>query len=79
MPSYNLGYIDSNSEESDSDMSEVDSIDSDLENERQKSYKRDFSKDDMKALQSHMKSDMRPGGKRAGPPLNSLKLQFVFG
>ena len=60
-------------------MSEVDFIDSDLENERQQTYKRDVYKDDMKALKAHMKVDMRPGGKRAAAPSSSLKLQFVFG
>ena len=74
-----LGYVDSNSEDSDSDMSEVDSIDSDLENERQKTYKRAVYKDDMKVLKKHIKTDLKPGSKRSGAPTDSLKLKFVFG
>ena len=72
-------YVDSNSEDSDSDMSDVGELDSDVESEKQKTYERAVYKEDMLALKKAMKSEMRPGEKRAKAPNEGLKLQFVHG
>ncbi|XP_064621338.1 echinoderm microtubule-associated protein-like 6 [Lineus longissimus] len=72
-------YVDSNSEDSDSDVSDVGELDSDLEAEKQKNYDRDVYKEDMKVLKKSMKSEMRAGQKRNSPPDSGLKLEFVHG
>ena len=71
--------MDSNSEDSDSDMSSVEEVDSDIEMEKNKKYDRAVYKEDMKVLKKKMKSEMKPGEKRARAPNEGLKLEFVHG
>lgn len=72
-------YIDSNSEGSDSDMSDVAELDSDVEAEKQISYTRELDEKDMKLLKKQIKTELGAGEKRKQAPSNSLKLQFVHG
>ena len=68
--------MDSNSEDSDSDMSDVGELDSDLENEKHLRYDRSVYREDMKILKREMKADMAPGQKRNKAPDRGLKLEF---
>ena len=72
-------YADSNSEDSDSDMSDVGELDSDLENEKQARYDRNVYREDMKVLKKQMRADLAPGQKRNKAPDHGLKLEFVHG
>ena len=72
-------YVDSNSEDSDSDASDVGEVDSDIEMEKQQNYSRSVYKEDMVALRKQMKSNMAPGEKRSKAPNQGLVLQFVHG
>ncbi|XP_050404782.1 echinoderm microtubule-associated protein-like 6 [Patella vulgata] len=72
-------YVDSNSEDSDSDLSDVGEIDSDLEREKQVNYDRALYKEDAVALKKLMRQDMKAGAKRKKGPEDSLKLQYVHG
>ena len=56
-------YVDSNSEDSDSDMSDVGELDSDLENEKQLRYDRNVYREDMKVLKKEMRADLAAGEK----------------
>lgn len=60
-------------------MSDVGEVDSDLENEKQKSYERAVYKDDVAVLKSQMKAQLQPGEKRMAAPSEGLKLEFVHG
>ena len=71
--------MDSNSEDSDSDLSDVGEVDSDLENEKQKCYDRAVYREDMVALKAQMKTQLAPGEKRKAAPSEGLTLQFVHG
>ncbi len=71
--------MDSNSEDSDSDMSDVGEVDSDIEAENQKTYDRAVYKEDMAVLKKKIKADMSPGQKRMKAPNEGLKLNFVHG
>lgn len=72
-------YIDSNSEGSDSDLSDVAELDSDVEAEKQVSYSRELDSRDIKILRKEIKSELKSGEKRKQAPVDSLKLQFVHG
>ena len=72
-------YVDSNSEDSDSDMSDVGELDSDLENEKQLRYDRNVYREDMKVLKKEMRADLAAGEKRNKAPDQGLKLEFVHG
>lgn len=70
--------MDSNSEESDSDLSDVGEVDSDLEREKQVKYDRAVYREDAAALKKLSKK-MAPGQKRKQGPNDGLKLEFVHG
>ena len=72
-------YIDSNSEDSDSDLSDVPELDSDLEAEKQQTYQRAVYKEDMAVIKKQQKQSMSAGQKRAAAPSQGLKLEFVHG
>ncbi|XP_035687635.1 echinoderm microtubule-associated protein-like 6 isoform X3 [Branchiostoma floridae] len=74
----NSGYADSNSEESDSDLSDVDELDTDIEQENQISYDRAVYKEDLPQLKKNIKRD-KTGQKRNKAPEEGIKLQFVHG
>ena len=76
---FNTGYLDSNSEGSDSDLSDVGEVDSDVAAEQQKDYSRAVYREDMGALKQQRKAEMEPGQKRAQAPDQGLKLEFVHG
>ena len=71
--------MDSNSEESDSDLSDVGALDSDLEQEKQVTYKRSVYREDTANMKKLMKEELGAGKKRKVAPTNSLKLEFVHG
>ncbi|KAK9412191.1 echinoderm microtubule-associated protein-like 6 [Crotalus adamanteus] len=73
--------IDSYSEESDSDLSDVPELDSDIEQEAQINYVRQVYKEDLPQLkqQRKEKSHSVPFLKRERAPDDSLKLQFIHG
>uniref|UniRef100_A0A803SL06 EMAP like 6 n=1 Tax=Anolis carolinensis TaxID=28377 RepID=A0A803SL06_ANOCA len=73
--------IDSHSEESDSDLSDVPELDSDIEQESQINYTRQVYKEDLPQLkqQSKEKNHSVPFLKRERAPEDSLKLQFIHG
>nr|XP_034966373.1 echinoderm microtubule-associated protein-like 6 [Zootoca vivipara] len=73
--------IDSHSEESDSDLSDVPELDSDIEQEAQINYTRQVYKEDLPQLkqQSKEKNHSVPFLKRERAPEDSLKLQFIHG
>lgn len=71
--------MDSNSEDSDSDMSDVPGLDSDVEREKQKNYSRTLYKEDAAKLKKLMKDDLKPGDKRKRAPADGLKLKYVHG
>lgn len=77
-------YLESNSDESDSEASDVDEVDSDIENERQINYGRTLYREDLPALKERMKLSKGEQQKednvpRQKPPSQGLKLEFVFG
>ena len=71
--------MDSNSEESDSDISDVGQIDSDLEQEKQVSYGRHVYREDTANMKKLMKQELGAGQKRKTGPVDSLKLEFIHG
>ena len=73
------GLGESDSEASDSDLSDVAELDSDIEGEHQISYDRGVEKEDMKVLKRQIKNEMAPGEKRNKPPNSSLQLVYVHG
>ncbi|XP_054543716.1 echinoderm microtubule-associated protein-like 6 [Talpa occidentalis] len=75
------GGTDSYSEESDSDLSDVPELDSDIEQETQINYDRQVYKEDLPQLkqQSKEKNHAVPFLKREKAPEDSLKLQFIHG
>ncbi|XP_069350552.1 echinoderm microtubule-associated protein-like 6 isoform X1 [Eulemur rufifrons] len=75
------GGTDSHSEESDSDLSDVPELDSDIEQETQINYDRQVYKEDLPQLkqQSKEKNHAVPFLKREKAPEDSLKLQFIHG
>ncbi|CAF1210286.1 unnamed protein product [Rotaria sordida] len=75
---YTGGYLDSDSEDSDSDLSGVE-IDSDIEKEKQISYDRTLYREDYQKLKKTMKEKLPPGEKRKKQPDEGLTLDYVFG
>jgi len=86
--------VDSDSEESDSDVSDVGSIDSDLENEQEKLYERAIYREDLPELRKKLKEKAdkeqaakgvsasraaAASGKKQSAPEGSLKMHFVHG
>ncbi|XP_067091821.1 echinoderm microtubule-associated protein-like 6 [Osmerus mordax] len=74
-------HADSNSEESDSDMSDVPELDSDIEQETQINYDRQVYKEDLPQLrQQGREKKLQVGSlKRQRGPDEGLRLQFVHG
>lgn len=72
-------YVDSNSEESDSDLSDVGSIDSDVEREKQVGYDRAIYKEDIASHKKLLKANFQGGAKRQQGPAESLSLEYVLG
>ncbi|KAI9533540.1 Echinoderm microtubule-associated protein-like 6 [Dissostichus eleginoides] len=72
---------DSNSEESDSDMSDVPELDSDIEQETQINYDRQVYKEDLPQLRQQSREKKQQVGslKRQNGPDQGLRLQFVHG
>ena len=85
---------DSDSEESDSDMSDVGSVDSDLANEQEMTYKRPIYREDLPELRKKLKQKANmeqqnatgvsvnraaATGKKQSAPESSLTMQFVHG
>ncbi|TRY96368.1 hypothetical protein DNTS_033743 [Danionella cerebrum] len=68
-------YADSNSGESDSDLSDVPELDSDIEQEAQINYERQVYKEDLPQLKKKLAGSL----KRQKAPDESLRLQFVHG
>ncbi|XP_012942464.1 echinoderm microtubule-associated protein-like 6 isoform X2 [Aplysia californica] len=79
LPDHHNAYVDSNSEDSDSDLSDVGVVDSDLEQEKQVGYDRALYKDDLAGQKKLLKSSMQPGAKRKNGPTDSLRLEYVHG
>ncbi|XP_071235743.1 echinoderm microtubule-associated protein-like 6 isoform X1 [Salvelinus alpinus] len=75
------GHADSNSEESDSDVSDVPELDSDIEQETQINYDRQVYKEDLPQLrlQSREKKQQVGSLKRQRGPDEALRLKFVHG
>ncbi|KAJ8392415.1 hypothetical protein AAFF_G00075400 [Aldrovandia affinis] len=75
------GYADSNSEASDSDLSDVPELDSDIEQEAQMNYERQVYKEDLPQLkqQSREQRQLVSSLKRQKAPEERLRLQFVHG
>ncbi|XP_051939881.1 echinoderm microtubule-associated protein-like 6 isoform X6 [Hippocampus zosterae] len=69
------GYADSDSGDSDSDVSDVPEIDSDIERESQHNYERQVYKDDLPQLRRKLIGSL----KRQKAPEEGLRLQFVHG
>ncbi|KAI4812331.1 hypothetical protein KUCAC02_023729 [Chaenocephalus aceratus] len=72
---------DSNSEESDSDVSDVPELDSDIEQETQINYDRQVYKEDLPQLRQQSREKKQQVGslKRQNGPDQGLRLQFVHG
>ncbi|XP_061084049.1 echinoderm microtubule-associated protein-like 6 isoform X3 [Conger conger] len=80
-PLHQEGYTDSNSEESDSDLSDVPELDSDIEQEAQINYDRQVYKEDLPQLRQQSREKQQPISslKRQRVPEEGLRLQFVHG
>ncbi|XP_071834835.1 echinoderm microtubule-associated protein-like 6 isoform X3 [Apostichopus japonicus] len=76
---HDTGYLDSNSEESDSEMSDVAELDSDIEKEKEMDYVRDVYKEDLNQLKRKQKEKNNTGEKRKLPPNEGIILQFIHG
>jgi hypothetical protein len=73
-----LRLLDSNSEDSDTDISDVGDIDSDLEQEKQVRYDREVYREDAAELRK-LEKGVTGGRKRKHGPSSSLKLEYVHG
>ncbi|XP_063080185.1 echinoderm microtubule-associated protein-like 5 [Engraulis encrasicolus] len=73
--------VDSNSEESDSDQSDVPEMDSEIEQETQHTYRRQLYKEDLPQLKQQCRVRRRAVAlkKRERAPLSSLRLHFIHG
>ncbi|UJR29986.1 hypothetical protein I4U23_017533 [Adineta vaga] len=71
-------YLDSDSEDSDSDLSGAE-IDSDVEKEKQITYDRALYREDYQKLKKTMKEKLPPGEKRKKQPDEGLTLDYTFG
>ncbi|KAK3093757.1 hypothetical protein FSP39_019782 [Pinctada imbricata] len=79
IPDPQSGFVDSNSEDSDSDLSDVGAFDSDVEAEKQVKYDRSIYKEDAKVLKKMARNELQSGRKKTQGPSSSLKLQYVHG
>ncbi|KFO18258.1 Echinoderm microtubule-associated protein-like 5 [Fukomys damarensis] len=72
---------DSNSDESDSDMSDVPELDSEIEQETQLTYRRQVYKEDLPQLKEQCKEKQKnaTSKRRERAPGNSIRLHFVHG
>ncbi|EHB11852.1 Echinoderm microtubule-associated protein-like 5, partial [Heterocephalus glaber] len=72
---------DSNSDESDSDMSDVPELDSEIEQETQLTYRRQVYKEDLPQLKEQCKEKQKSATskRRERAPGNSIRLHFVHG
>ncbi|KAM9714304.1 echinoderm microtubule-associated protein-like 5 isoform 3-T3 [Dama dama] len=72
---------DSNSDESDSDLSDVPELDSEIEQETQLTYRRQVYKEDLPHLKEQYKEKQKSGTskRRERAPGNSIRLHFVHG
>ncbi|ELK36980.1 Echinoderm microtubule-associated protein-like 5 [Myotis davidii] len=72
---------DSNSDESDSDLSDVPELDSEIEQETQLTYRRQVYKEDLPQLKEQYKEKQKSGTskRRERAPGNSIRLHFVHG
>lgn len=73
-----VGFLDSNSEDSDTDISDVGDLDSDLEQEKQVRYDREVYREDAAELRK-LEKGVTAGRKRKHGPSSSLKLEWVHG
>ncbi|CAF1543885.1 unnamed protein product, partial [Adineta ricciae] len=71
-------YVDSDSEDSDSDLSGGE-IDSDIEKEKQVAYERTLYREDYQKIKKTLKAKLPPGEKRKKQPDEGLALEYVFG
>lgn len=71
--------MDSNSEDSDSDMSDMGDLDSDIEKEKEIDYERAVYKEDLDQLKRQNKTNNSTGEKRRDGPSKGIKLDFVHG
>ncbi|XP_076834021.1 echinoderm microtubule-associated protein-like 5 isoform X2 [Brachyhypopomus gauderio] len=73
--------VDSNSEESDSDQSDVPELDFEIEQEMQLTYRRQVYKEDLPQLKERHKEKHRAAAvkKRAKAPTSRLRLHFIHG
>ncbi|XP_071162130.1 echinoderm microtubule-associated protein-like 6 [Mytilus edulis] len=78
LPDPQSGFLDSNSEDSDTDISDVGDLDSDLEQEKQVRYDREVYREDAAKLQK-LEKGVTGGKKRKHGPSSSLKLEYVHG
>ena len=90
---YFIVAVDSDSEESDSDVSDIGSVDSDLANEQEKTYERPVYREDLPELKKKLKekadaeqvtrgvsaSRAAASGKKQSAPEGSLNMHFVHG
>ncbi|XP_038072339.1 echinoderm microtubule-associated protein-like 6 [Patiria miniata] len=72
------GYVDSNSEDSDSDLSDVAELDSDIEKEKEIDYDRPVYKEDLTRLK-RQKKEGNSGQKRQKAPSQGIRMEFVHG
>uniref|UniRef100_A0A8D0QME0 EMAP like 5 n=1 Tax=Sus scrofa TaxID=9823 RepID=A0A8D0QME0_PIG len=72
---------DSNTDESDSDLSDVPELDSEIEQETQLTYRRQVYKEDLPQLKEQYKEKQKSGTskRRERAPGNSIRLHFVHG
>ncbi|XP_072031189.1 echinoderm microtubule-associated protein-like 6 isoform X3 [Amphiura filiformis] len=80
---HDTGYLDSNSEDSDSDLSDAAELDSDIEREKEKDYDRAVYKDDLNQLKRIKKQQKNSGTvdgqKRNQAPSEGIRLEFIHG
>lgn len=71
--------MDSNSEGSDSELSDVASLDSDVEQEKQIQYQRCLYREDAAQMKKLIQQEIKPGEKRKQGPNDGLRLEYVHG
>ncbi|XP_029642851.1 echinoderm microtubule-associated protein-like 6 [Octopus sinensis] len=71
--------LESNSEDSDSELSDVAALDSDLEAEKQVTYTRKVYQEDLTTLRRMSRNELKTVDKRQNGPDRGLKLEYVHG
>ncbi|KAK7103893.1 echinoderm microtubule-associated protein-like 6 [Littorina saxatilis] len=79
LPDIHNAYVDSNSEDSDSDLSDVGEVDSDVEREKQVKYGRHVYREDAAQIKKFRHQEMKAGKKRNMGPEDGLKLEYIHG